>query len=155
VMRQWPAAHLLALIDLLLERHDISVMLVGGKDDISVATWLIDNAARPERIASAAGIVPLQDLPRLLAATRLFIGNNSGPKHIAAGAGVPTIGIHSGVVDAAEWAPLGEQAVSVSRKMTCSPCYLAKPEDCPRDLACIRLLDPAQVYRNASKFLAR
>ena len=62
----------------------------------------------------------------LLRACALYVGNNSGPKHIAAALGVPTIGIHSGVVDAIEWGPIGKRAVALRRNMTCSPCYLAR-----------------------------
>ena len=54
----------------------------------------------------------------------LFVGNNSGPKHLAASLGMPAMGIHSGVVDAAEWAPVGRQALAISRRMICGPCYL-------------------------------
>jgi hypothetical protein len=94
-------------------------------------------------------------LPHLLAACVLYIGNDSGPKHIAAAVGVPTIGIHSGVVDAAEWGPIGRRAVALQRDMTCSPCYLASAADCPRDLACLRFLEPASVYQTAQLLLAR
>jgi hypothetical protein len=100
-------------------------------------------------------MVPLRELPRLLAGCVLFIGGNSGPKHIAAASGVPTIGIHSGVVDPGEWGPMGERAVALYRDMSCAPCFLAKPEHCPRGLACVEMLDPALVHKMAQMFLAR
>jgi hypothetical protein len=84
----------------------------------------------------------------------LFIGCDSGPKHIAAASGVPTIGVHSGIVDPGEWGPVGERAVALYRDMSCSPCFLAKPEDCPRGLACVTMLDPALVHEMACMFLA-
>src|SRR6185312_8844286 len=119
------------------------------------ATTIVGLVARPDRVASVAGQVPLKDLPRLLAACALFIGGNSGPKHIAAASGVPTIGIHSGVVDPGEWGPMGDRAVALYRDMSCAPCFLAKPEHCPRGLACVEALDPALVHRTARMFLAR
>jgi hypothetical protein len=91
----------------------------------------------------------------LLAACALFIGGNSGPKHIAAASGVPTIGIHSGVVDPGEWGPIGERTVALYRDMSCAPCFLAKPEHCPRGLACVEMLDPPLVHKMAQMFLAR
>jgi hypothetical protein len=39
--------------------------------------------------------------------------------------------------------------------MSCAPCFLAKPEDCPRGLACIEMLDPALVWQMARRFLGR
>ncbi len=155
VMRQWPEKHIPPLIDLLLEQNDVAVLLVGGRDDEEKAAAIIARAARTDRIASAAGQISLRDLPRLLAACVLFIGGNSGPKHIAAASGVPTIGIHSGVVDPGEWGPVGERAVALYRDMSCAPCFLAKPEDCPRGMACVEMLDPPLVHRMAQMFLAR
>ena len=160
ITKQWPEAHMADLIALLIERNDVAVLLIGGEDDRDIAASILERVARsgrvaPGRIASAVGAVTLRDLPRLLAACALYVGNDSGPKHIAAAMGVPTIGIHSGVVDPGEWAPMGERTVALYRNMSCSPCYLAKADDCPRGLACIRLLEPALVHRMAETFLAR
>ncbi len=80
-----------------------------------------------------AGTTSLADLPRLLKNCALYIGNDSGPKHVAAAVGIPTIGIHSGVVDPVEWGPIGPNAVALRRNMTCSPCYLAKRRGLSRD----------------------
>jgi ADP-heptose:LPS heptosyltransferase len=125
------------------------------RDDEAKADAIVDQIGRRDRVGSLAGQVPLAELPRLLGACALFIGGNSGPKHIAAASGVPTIGIHSGVVDPGEWGPMGERAVALYRDMSCAPCYLAKPDDCPRGLACIEQLDPALVHQMARMFLAR
>jgi hypothetical protein len=100
-------------------------------------------------------LTALRDVPRLLAACALFIGCDSGPKHIAAASGVATIGIHSGIVDPAEWGPMGPRAVALYRDMSCSPCFLAKPEHCPRGLACVEMLDPSLVWQMARRFLGR
>ena len=91
---------------------------------------------------------------RLLATAAVFVGNNSGPQHLAAGLGVPTIGIHSGVVDAREWGPLGPRAVALRRDMSCSPCYIEHAKDCPRQLACLEQLPVAAVYSQCRQMLA-
>lgn len=155
ITKQWPEEHFSALIDLLTERNGVNVLLVGGSEERELAAWLIANVLNPAAVASVAGETSLTALPRILAACALYIGNDSGPKHIAAGLGVPTIGIHSGVVDAIEWGPVGPRAVALRRNMTCSPCYLAVAADCPRNLACLRLLEPVHVHLMAQKILAR
>ena len=155
ITKQWPEEHFIALIDLLVEQNGVNVMLVGGGDEMKIADDLLAGIARPDRVASMVGQTTLTALPRLLAACALYIGNDSGPKHIAAALGVPTIGIHSGVVDAAEWGPVGRRAVALQRNMTCSPCYLAVAADCPRGLACLRFLEPTHVHRLAETMLAR
>jgi ADP-heptose:LPS heptosyltransferase len=108
----------------------------------------------PSSVLSLVGRIPLEHLPQFLARCALFIGNNSGPQHIAAGLGIPTIGIHSGVVDSHEWAPVGPAAVAIRRDMTCSPCYFAVPSQCSRRVACIKELRPGDVVATCRKLLA-
>jgi len=155
VMRQWPAEHFASLIDLLVEQNAVNAVLIGGPEEAELATQVLDQVVHRDAVVSLVGRTPLRDLPALLSACALYVGNNSGPKHIAAALGVPTIGIHSGVVDAVEWAPIGKRAAALRRNMTCSPCYLARMEDCPRNFACMRGLEPTIVQELSEVFLGR
>jgi ADP-heptose:LPS heptosyltransferase len=103
---------------------------------------------------SLAGACGLAQLVDVLAACDLYVGNDSGPKHMAASLGVPTVGIHSGTVDAVEWGPLGPAAIAVRRATTCSPCYLANLSDCHRGLACLTGIGVGDVYRQCRRLLA-
>ncbi len=153
ITKQWPEAHFSALIDLLIEKNGVNVLLVGGPDDEAIADTLLESVLHRDSVASMAGKTSLAALPRLLKNCVLYIGNDSGPKHIAAAVGIPTIGIHSGVVDPVEWGPIGPNAVALRRNMACSPCYLANAADCPRALACLKFFDPAMVYETAIAML--
>ncbi len=155
ITKTWPADHFSALIDLLIERNGVNVMLIGGTEEREASDALRKTLLRPDAVGSVVGETSLDALPGLLSACCLYIGNDSGPKHIAAALGIPTMGIHSGVVDAIEWAPVGRRAVALRRNMTCSPCYLQSAEDCPRALACLRHLEPSEVHRTATMMLAR
>jgi ADP-heptose:LPS heptosyltransferase/GT2 family glycosyltransferase len=152
--RQWPVEHYAALIDLLVAGHRVLVAVIGGPDEAEIADRVIERVHHREAVQSFVGKVKLSELPALLASSALYVGNNSGPKHIAAGLGVPTIGIHSGAVDAREWGPIGRKALAVRRDMHCSPCYLARAEDCPYGLACLTELRPPEVYEICSRLLA-
>jgi ADP-heptose:LPS heptosyltransferase/GT2 family glycosyltransferase len=151
--RQWPAAHFASLADLLVEKSGVNIVLIGGPDERSLTEEILSLVANRKSVVSLAGDISLRDLPQLLKACALFVGNNSGPKHIAAALGIPTVGIHSGVVDAAEWGPLGPKAFALRRRMYCAPCYLLRPEDCPRELACLKQLEPAIVHQYADDLL--
>lgn len=153
-MRQWPLGHFAALIDLLLEREDYNVALIGGADETDVSTQVRKRSRHGSGLIDLTGLLALDDLMKLLAGSALFVGNNSGPQHIAAGLGVSTIGIHSGVVDAREWGPVGPQAVAMRRDMSCSPCYIERAKDCPRQLACLEQLPVAAVYSQCRQMLA-
>ena len=154
VMKQWPIAHFVALIDLLATRHPVNVLLVGGPDETEIAAAIATAIDLPGRFGSVVGQLSLTELAAALRHAALFIGNDSGPKHLAAALGAPVIGIHSGSIDAAEWGPVGTASVAVARAMSCSPCYLNREADCPRALACIRQIDPGTVYRACLPVLA-
>jgi ADP-heptose:LPS heptosyltransferase/GT2 family glycosyltransferase len=153
ITKQWPEEHFSALIDLLIEKNNVNILLVGGPDEVEIADRLLHTGQHPERMATLAGQTKLADLPRLLKNCVLYIGNDSGPKHIASAVGIATIGIHSGVVDPVEWGPIGVNAVALRRNMNCSPCYMANADDCPRSLACLRSLEPNLVYETAKLML--
>ena len=153
-LRQWPVQRFAELIDLIAANHDVHVALIGGADETALARQVMERVQHARAVTSLAGKLELAELPTLLARCALFIGNNSGPKHIAAALGVPTIGVHSGVVDANEWGPLGDRAVVIRREMACSPCYIDRASHCPYELACLHGLPAAIVYRQAVRMLA-
>lgn len=153
-MRQWPAEYFAELVDLLVERAEVNVVIMGGPEDAAIAATVVGHLKHRARVWSLVGKLDLRELPAFLMACSLFIGNNSGPKHIAAGLGVPTVGIHSGNVDAREWGPMGPRALAVRRNVECSPCYLTKVKDCHRNLACLRELRPVDVYPVCERLLA-
>lgn len=152
-LKQWPIEFFAAVADRLVEDNGVAIVLIGGPGDEAVGAQLLHRMRRADAAISAIGKFPLSDLPALLVRCSLFLGNDSGPKHIAAGLGVPTVAVHSGTVDVYEWGPIGPQAIAVARDMTCAPCYLPKPEDCRRGLACLRQLAPEAVYRACEKLL--
>lgn len=154
-MRQWPLTKFAALIDLLLDLGDCNVALIGGADEKPLADEVLQQVHRGNQVFNLTGRLPLTQLPLLLERSALFVGNNSGPQHLAAAAGIPTIGIHSGVVDAREWGPLGPRAIAVRRDMVCSPCFLEFPEHCQRGVACLHDLPVSYVYRACLQALGR
>jgi ADP-heptose:LPS heptosyltransferase len=115
---------------------------------------VLDRVAAKSSVMSLVGAVKLGELAGVMQACVLFVGNNSGPKHLAASLGVPCVGIHSGVVDAAEWAPLGLGAMALQRRVICGPCYLEFASDCPRAMACLTGIAPRDVLAACRRLLA-
>jgi ADP-heptose:LPS heptosyltransferase/GT2 family glycosyltransferase len=155
IMRQWLPEYFATVIDLLIEKNQVNVVLVGGHDEVALAEEVLSHIVNRKSVLSLAGKTSLADLTGVLGACSLFLGNNSGPLHIAGALGVPTIGIYSGVVDAAEWGPIGARAIALQRNMVCGPCYLIKPDECPRDMACLKRLEPAVVHQHCQTLLAQ
>ena len=129
-------------------------LLIGGVEDEPLTRAVLDKVTAPAAARSLAGRVPLADLPLLLQGCDLMVGDNSGPQHLAAALGVPTVNVHAGVVDPREWGPLGPCAVTVRRAVTCSPCYLVEAGQCHRGLACLEMLGPLDVLRACRTVLA-
>jgi O-antigen biosynthesis protein len=154
-MRQWPPEKFSRLIDMLADLDEYNLAVIGGKDERDVAEQTLGPIRKRDRVFDLVGRFSLAELPKLLARSALFVGNNSGPQHLAAALGIPTIGIHSGVVDAKEWGPLGLKAVAVRKSMVCSPCFLERPEDCHRGLACLQDLSVGHVFNACLRALAR
>lgn len=155
IMRQWPMQHFATLIDLLLERYDVHVALIGSESDHVVALGIHRRIRNRSAVFQLTGLLTLIALPEFLKGCALFVGNNSGPQHLAAEVGVATVAIHSGVVDPAEWGPRGLTAIALRRNMSCSPCYLENPEECPRALECLTGLLPMRVAQTCGMFLTR
>ena len=68
----------------------------------------------------------------LLESCHLFVGNDSGPMHVAAALGVPTIGIF-GPGTPRRTAPIGSRGrvIAVSKDYPCSPCRQKFFHECP------------------------
>jgi ADP-heptose:LPS heptosyltransferase/GT2 family glycosyltransferase len=152
--KQWPPASFAALIDLIAGEGGANAIIIGGPDEAKLAADVQAAVRLQDHVYSVAGQLNLRELPVLLRACALYVGNDSGPKHLAAALGVPTVGIHSGSVDTVEWGPLGPAAVAVRRETTCSPCYIAFAKDCHRDLLCLRGIRVGDVWNAARPLLA-
>src|SRR2546428_14100668 len=80
----------------------------------------------------------------LLASCDLFLGNNSGPLHVAAALGVPTVSV-MGPSDPLRFAPRGPADRVVRRELPCHPCQRAR---CWHHTS-LPALDPEEVSRQA------
>lgn len=89
-----------------------------------------------------AGQTDLETLVGLLAEAALVVTNDSGPMHVAAALGTPTLAIF-GATDPEVTGPLGPRTRVVSHKVDCSPCLLRK---CPIDHRCMERLTVQQVF---------
>jgi ADP-heptose:LPS heptosyltransferase len=93
-LKRWPTACFAALADQLIERHDVHIALLGGHDDQELNREVIAQARRHERILNLAGQTGLLASAALIAQSKLFIGNDSSPLHIATAVGTPVVGIY-------------------------------------------------------------
>ena len=152
-IRQWPIPYLARLADILIERNNAQVVLFGGKGDKKSASEMVTQIRANEKVVSLVGDISLDEFMSMVRLCHLFIGNISGPCHIAGVLGTPTLAVFGGQVLPHEWHPLGEKTLSIRLDVPCSPCYKAYVEQCPFDLKCMKFLWPERVYEAALQLI--
>ena len=72
----------------------------------------------------AAGSLALKETAEVIRRSALFIGNDSGPMHIASAVSTPLIGLF-GPTDTVKNRPWGDRkrTIIIKSRMKCAPCY--------------------------------
>lgn len=118
--KRWPLLNFIRLIEILLAKTPFQVMLVGGKEDNESADQI--KSLLPEVINGVGGFT-LGETAALLSKCRLLIANDSGPLHLGAAIGIPTIGLF-GPTNPEQFFPYRQPLHQyIYKNLTCSPCY--------------------------------
>jgi lipopolysaccharide heptosyltransferase II len=132
-----------------LVRNKYSVVVVGGKDDVSVG----DAIAAGPNVVNLAGKTSLQETAGILNRSKLLISGDSGVLHIGFGLGKPTVSIF-GPSSAVKWAPRGDRHIHINHELTCSPCSrFGTTPPCQIDNKCINDISVGEVFTAAKKIL--
>ena len=118
-LKRWLPERYAELADWLIAQKRAQVLFVGVKDEIPIITE-IQKFMRAESI-NIAGKTTLTQLASILHTCNVFIGNDSGPMHLAAAVGAQTIGLY-GPGDPTRFGPIGAQCQTIRRKFDCPPC---------------------------------
>jgi heptosyltransferase-3 len=95
----------------------------------------------------------IPELAELIRGARLYIGNDSGPMHLASAVGTPTVAVW-GSSDSRRWQPWGVEHRVVQNPFECNPCpgYRCLVADSP---LCIESVTVAQVNAAVDELLHR
>jgi ADP-heptose:LPS heptosyltransferase len=139
VRERWPADALAALGRALRTTFDVPIVVTGTDEDRTVA----DAVAAGAGGVSLAGRTSIAQFGALCSGAHFVVAMDSGPMHVAAAVGAPTVGIFALRSDEPQrWAPVGPRVAIVRGTYPC-PAWHRK-ETCP-DFACIRELPVAPV----------
>jgi ADP-heptose:LPS heptosyltransferase len=141
--RRWPPERFRELIRCLLREGGLIPVIVGGSEEVEYSQKLLDRLTSKERVqvVNMTGKCTLEELGACLMHAALFVGNDSGPLHLAAAVGTPTIGIY-GPQNPAVHRPLRDDHIPLWNPPSCAPCY--DPDISPR---CV---DPPPCMMNIS-----
>jgi len=135
----WPPSRFAELATQLQAQWDADVILFGAAAETVVSAAIASEMSTPP--INLTGKTAIADLPALLSQCQVFIGNDSGAMHVAAAAGLPTVGIF-GPTDPFGTAPVTPRHTIVRQQPYCSPCLLRR---CPIDHRCMTRITTAQV----------
>lgn len=146
--RAWPAVCWRKLIATIVRSTQFECVLISAASERPQLEKIGEGIPR---VRYASGM-PLEDLAVLMKRSAGFIGNDSGPLHLAAACGVPVIGLF-GPADPVFTAPLDGNGVHFFRQLECSPCFQRR---CVRPHnSCMMQLDPDSIFEAIEKLFGR
>jgi heptosyltransferase II len=133
----WPIENYATLATVLIDRHRAKIILIGDTKETGLCIRLRDIMGPEERqhVVIAAGATTLQETAALIKSSKLFIGSDSGPLHIAHAVNTSAVALF-GPQSPVMYGPHQNSAVAIYRKVDCSPCIQKVSQGCQRGLTC-------------------
>jgi ADP-heptose:LPS heptosyltransferase len=147
--KRYGVAGYAAVARALADRHGITSVVTCGpaRDDRVVAAAIVEASGGAARIAPETP--SLTDLAAIFSSSRLYIGGDTGPMHLASLVGTPVVQI-LGPTDPVENAPFpGVPSRTVRVQIHCNPCR----RGCAA-ATCMRVIPPDSVIDAACELLA-
>lgn len=138
--QRWRADGFAKVARYLIERYKARVVFVGSQEENKLINEIMSLIT--DKPINLAGKTSLGQLMALIQRCHLFIGNSSGPLHIALGFNIPTISF-LGPTLPERWQPQSRENIVFRKDLPCSPCGLGY---CWRkDFACMKEIRPEEV----------
>jgi heptosyltransferase II len=121
--RMWPSARFSELSNRLLEDPNVKILFTGTESEKKLVAGIIWRIAKKGQVVDLSDSLSLPEFFFLMKKCSLFIGNDSGPMHIAAAQGIPTIGLFGPNIPV-RFGPIGKGNIAIYKKGVCefSPC---------------------------------
>jgi ADP-heptose:LPS heptosyltransferase len=146
---QWP--HYDKLASMILGQTDLKVVMMS--DDPLARARLPPELAASGRFQLLDDRLPFDDFDALLSFCTVFIGNDSGPSHLASLRGANVINIYLNRHNWNEWGHENNGYV-ITRRVPCAGCNIHyDPEECGKGFACIVNISPDEVFRSVMEFV--
>jgi predicted lipopolysaccharide heptosyltransferase III len=148
--KRWAADRYAAIAERLSARG-LQIVMTGAPTDEQKAQLAAVQASTNQKLASLSAL-SIGELVALIAESKLFVGNDSGPAHIAAAVKTPLVALF-GPASSVRWRPWQAPAELVQNYFPCNPCAMytceafAEPE-------CIKSISVEQVMNAVEKVLS-
>lgn len=146
--KKWPADRWLALTEALLKESRVRLIILGTEVEKKEITF----PASPH-LLDLRGKTNLEEMATLFSNGDFFIGQDSGPSHIAAAQGIPGVILFSGTNESKVWRPWSDKLSILEHAVACSPC---EAQICPlRHHSCMNEITLAQVLEEVMNFVQK
>ena len=146
--KRWPSERFAALADRLIESRR-QVLLIGSKDELDVSEDVVRRMQNKPVVLT--GKTSLDQITAVLDRADLIVTNDTGPAHIGAALGRPTIVIF-GPTNPLTTRPFAPEANVLINPPDCAPCML---RDCPIDHRCMTAITVDEVFERSQTLLKR
>jgi heptosyltransferase-2 len=146
--KRWPAEAYATLADRLIESKR-QVVLIGSPNEVDVSNEVTSHMQ--QRPIDLTGKTSLDQITALLSVIDLIVTNDTGPAHVAAALGRPTLVIF-GPTNPLTTRPFAPEAEVLRHPPDCAPCML---RDCPIDHRCMTAITVDEVFERSNALLKR
>lgn len=125
--RRWGVENYTQLAKNIISEHGYKIILTGTESDRNIGDKIVESAGNND-IVNLAGKTSIRELETIMSLSKMFIGNDSGPAHLAAAVGVPVI-ILSGADEPKSTSPMAaDKKLIYKDNLECISCVKNK---CP------------------------
>lgn len=149
VFSRW--AHYPELARRLLAQTDLKVVMLS--EDKTTRDTLAPELLSNSRFQVLDQRLDFDDFDALLSYCACFVGNDSGPKHLASLRGSNVVSLHTARINWGEW---GQELTGtiLHRQVPCAGCHVYNdPEECGRDIACVANISVDEVWNAMQPYL--
>lgn len=125
--RIWPVEGFANVAKGLIKSHGANVVILGGPDEVEAASQLEQLVGEAGMVLNLAGHTSIHQTAAIIEECDLFLGNDSGPMHLAAAVETPVVAVF-GPSNWRAWGPYTPAEETsphtvVSRDLPCMPCF--------------------------------
>jgi len=155
--RMWPKERFAKLADKLIKKYNAKIILFGNKEEKNYNTELQKLIIDKDNSYNIAGLINVREMFYLIEKCKLFIGNDSGPMHVAAAQGVKTIGLF-GCNLPVRFAPFGKNNYSIYKKNNQNACinvHKGEVGECKQGIenACVKKIQVIDITKVVDKIM--
>lgn len=143
--KQWGTQRFRKVLESLLDQGRYQICLLGKPEEVALPKeFLVQHD-----VLDCLGATTLNELTALISLSDFFIGNDSGPAHIASAFSIPVLSVFSGTNRYEEFRPWAKIQTVINKDLECSPC---EEKVCPlKHHNCMELISEDEVLDGFNK----